>query len=58
MQKTLIKWTPQAVHCYERNCDCKGCIIKMTIETPCRMKFLIPLIVSHCGKPISENIEG
>lgn len=58
MQKTLIKWTPQAIHCYERNCNCKGCIISLSMETPCKMKLLIPSIIKQFGYPIIEdNIE-
>ena len=47
----ILKWTQQAIDCYNRNCRCTGCFINEKLETPCQMKVIIPKIFAKCGKP-------
>ena len=56
VQKTLIKWTPQAIDCFERSCDCEGCIINMSLETKCKMKNIISTIYEQCGYPPESKV--
>lgn len=56
IQDSLIKWTPQAIDCYERNCKCQGCEIDEVLETKCVMKYIVQKIYEKCGNP-PQDIE-
>lgn len=51
-------WTPSAIECYERGCNCKGCPIKAMIETKCMMKSAVIEIVRNIGKPPVKTKDG
>lgn len=44
-------WTQTARDCYERGCDCRGCLIKEQMENPCRMKAAVFELVRKFGAP-------
>lgn len=50
----ILKWTQQAIDCYNRKCICTGCFINENLETPCQLKAIIPKIFAKCGKPPKE----
>ena len=55
--KDGYNWTNQAVYCYMRNGQCKGCIYNIPLESieECQTKFIIKEILSRKGKP-KENL--
>lgn len=53
----LLRWTPSAVECYERNCACNGCPISKIIETQCLMKNTVIKLVKNCGVPPEQPKE-
>ena len=47
----LLTWTQQAIDCYNRKAQCKGCIIHENLETPCLMNVVIKKIFALQGHP-------
>lgn len=45
------RWTKSAIECYERKCNCKGCIYTEIIETKCRMKICVMELLEKYGEP-------
>lgn len=43
--KSALNWTPQAIDCYKRHCNCQGCFINEVIETPCKMKHVVSELI-------------
>lgn len=48
-------WTPSAIDCYERGCNCKDCNIPHPESEACRMKDTVLALVKTIGKP-EDNI--
>lgn len=49
--RQFFKWTPGAIDCYNRGCNCEGCPIKRVMESHCWMKSSVMLLVREIGKP-------
>lgn len=49
------KWTESAIECYKRGCSCEDCPVKETMETPCRMKHTVMIIVKNIGAPLEKQ---
>lgn len=55
-ENNLLRWTRQAVECYERGCVCEGCSIKKeTSIKNCKMKACVLELAKKFGKPESEE---
>ena len=52
------KWTPSSIFCYERKCKCDGCLINELLETKCKMKVTVLLLVANLGVPTKEQINS
>lgn len=48
------RWTPTAIFCYERGCRCKDCPINKMLETKCKMKVTVIMLVSKFGTPTNK----
>ena len=55
IQESLIKWTPQAIECFERDCNCTDCEINEVLETQCVMKHIVRKIYEKCGYPPKDT---
>lgn len=55
IQDSMLKWTPQAIDCYYRNCKCQGCEINEVLETQCVMKHIVGKIFEIYGCPPVDN---
>ena len=51
MVKYCEGWTNSAVDCYNRGCNCRGCIIREVIGNECKMKMVVLSLVRQFGKP-------
>ena len=55
------KWTFDAIQCYRRGCNCKGCFIQNTyIETlrgKCAMKYCVRLLIKKFGLPSDTTLK-
>ena len=49
-------WTPQAIECYDLNCECRLCSIKKgNYSFVCQMPKIIKRLVKLYGKPRLEG---
>lgn len=46
-----IRWSQDAIYCYNRGCICKNCPIAGYISEKCRMKESVLELVRTIGKP-------
>jgi len=52
------RWTYSAIHCLERGCQCKDCIIQKIITSgTCKMKIAVLELTRKLGKPTKEEIQ-
>lgn len=63
IRRSLIRktWTKQAKECYERGCNCKGCKIVPSLETPafkCRIKDYVMAYIKMGYYPKTEEDEN
>ena len=54
MTEFAYKWTQAAKECYERGCNCRGCLMK-NLESHCQMKKAVFELVRKFGKPPEES---
>lgn len=47
-------WTPQAIDCYNRGCNCSGCIMPKIMESECLMKITVIELIKKIGKPVDN----
>ncbi len=44
--KSLLKrWSPSLIFCYERGCNCNGCLVKEMMKTNCRAKYSVRAMI-------------
>lgn len=49
---SIERWTPTAIECYERGCNCSTCPIQKYIKSQkCQMKNTVIELVKILGKP-------
>lgn len=51
-----IRWTIAAYECYERNCNCKGCICS-ELSTKCVMNKTLIKLINKFGHPSLEMVK-
>lgn len=49
-------WTESAIDCYNRGCNCKGCLLNDVLESGCVMKRTVSELVKKLGKPKEKVI--
>lgn len=50
-------WTQQALECYELNCDCNSCPIKLgNYSFKCQMKSIVDILLKTKGLPNKTDI--
>lgn len=49
-----VKWTTDAINCYELNCNCKKCFLAKVLETPCVMYQTVKYNLEKIGTPEEE----
>lgn len=50
------KWTPTAIECYKKGCNCSICPIKNFIKSQnCQMKKTVFALVRKYGSPLLRN---
>ena len=55
------RWTPTAIECYKRGCNCKGCFYKdffMDKTQKCQMKTTVLELVRVFGRPEGAEVKG
>ena len=51
------RWTISAYECYNRNCNCKGCVCS-ELSTKCIMNKTVAELIKIFGAPNEEDYEG
>lgn len=49
------RWSPGAIDCYNRGCNCNGCLTDQIMEQRCRMKYAVIELVKTLGPPKIYN---
>lgn len=48
-------WTPGAIDCYLKLCNCSRCNIPEMMETHCMMKYTVARLVLNIGEPTEDD---
>lgn len=53
------RWTPTAIDCYKRGCDCAGCFFNDFLESSkCQTKASVLELVRVIGRPEGVETKG